>query len=97
MKEQYLDMPLVRNEEERQFELHVGDGLARIVYAEGTGRIALLHTEVTPDLEGQGAATAIIEKTLVYIEEHQLKLLPLCPLVGAYLERHPEWKRILVD
>lgn len=44
-----------------------------------------------------GASTAVIEKTLAAIEESGKKLNPLCPLVVAYIKRHPEWKRIVAD
>ncbi|MGY0040897.1 GNAT family N-acetyltransferase [Pedobacter sp. NJ-S-72] len=46
-------------------------------------------------MKGKGAATAVIEKTLAYMEENGYKLIPLCPLVVAYLKRHTDWNRIL--
>lgn len=95
MKEEYQSLALVKNEKEHRFEMKVGDHLALIVYKEWPGRIALEHTEVEAALEGKGAGTAIIEKTLDYIEQHHLKLIPLCPMVVAYIKRHPEWNRIV--
>ena len=58
-------------------------------------QIALVHTEADPELAGTGAAVAVVEKTLAYIEENQKKLLPFCPYVFAYIRKHPEWKRIV--
>jgi predicted GNAT family acetyltransferase len=43
---------------------------AIIVYKEYPGKIALIHTEVPPVLEGKGVATAIIGKALNYIEQN---------------------------
>ena len=77
--------------------MKVGEDLATIMYRELPGKIALLHTEVEAALEGKGAATAIIEKALDYIEKNELKLIPLCPLVVAYIKRHPEWNRIVTE
>lgn len=94
MKEEYINLELVKNEKENRFEMNVDGNIAIIVYKEYPGKIALLHTEAPPALEGKGAATAIIEKTLDYIEKNKLKLIPLCPLVVAYLKRHPEWNRL---
>ncbi len=88
MKPEYTNLPLVRNDEKQRFELDVDGKRALIEYREYTGKIALTHTEVEPALEGQGAATAIIEKTLAWIEAQGLQLIPLCPLVVAYLKRH---------
>lgn len=95
MKEEYLALPLVVNEAAHRFELTIDGQLAVIVFRKHDEVITLEHTEVEPALEGKGAATAIIEKTLDYIEQRGFRLVPLCPFVVAYLKRHPEWKRIL--
>ena len=95
MQDAYKNIPLTDNTSAHQFELPVEDHLAKIVYKKTDDKIYLLHTEVEPELEGKGAATAIIEKTLAFIEGHHLKLIPRCPFVIAYLKRHPDWKRIL--
>lgn len=95
MKDEYLDIPLIKNEAKHQFEISIDEHKALITYKESANVITLIHTEVAPELEGKGAATAVIEKTLDYIEKDHYKLIPLCPLVFAYIKRHPEWKRIV--
>ncbi len=95
MNEEYLALPLVKNEEEKRFELQVGEHTAFIDYKERDKKIWLIHTEAPEALRGKGAASALIEKTLSYIEENGYRLIALCPLVVAYLKRHPEWNRIL--
>ena len=95
MKEEYKPLDLVKNDAANRFEMNVDGNTAIIEYKEYPGKIALLHTEVPLQLEGKGAATAIIEKTLDYIENKNFKLIPLCPMVVAYIKRHPEWKRIM--
>ena len=97
MKDEYVKLELIKNEKESQFEMVVDGHTAIIVYKESPGKIALIHTEVPPVLEGKGVATAIIEKALNYIEQNNLKLVPLCPVVVAYVKRHPGWKRIVDD
>lgn len=94
MKEEYVTLKLVKNEKDQRFEMNIEGNTAIIEYKQYPGKIALLHTEVPPALEGKGAATAIIEKTLGYLEKNNFKLIPLCPLVVAYLKRHPEWNKL---
>lgn len=96
MKDEYTALELVDNNTAHRFEMYVGPELAQIVYRRTGDVVNLLHTEVTPALEGKGAATAIIEKTLAYLEQNKLQLIPSCPLVAAYVKRHPEWERIVV-
>ena len=95
MKEEYEPLALKKNEAVKQFEMEVDDHKAIIAYQENRFTITLLHTEVPPELEGRGVATAIIEKTLTYIEKNHLRLIPLCPFIITYIKRHPQWKMIL--
>lgn len=95
MKEEFLTLPLNKNEETNRFELTVDGHTAFIDYEENDKVIKLIHTESPEALAGRGAATALIEKTLVYLEDNAYQLIPLCPLVFAYIKRHPEWKRLV--
>lgn len=95
MKDEFKNLPLHKNANPPRFEMNVDGRLAFILYKEKPGTITLIHTEVDPALEGKGAGTAVIEKTLDYLEKNNLKLIPLCPFVVAYLKRHPEWNRLV--
>ncbi len=95
MKEQFINIPLHKNEEEKRFEIAINGSYAFINYRETAHQIALVHTEVEDALSGMGAAGAVVEKTLAYIEKSGKKLLPFCPYVFAYIKKHPEWKRIV--
>lgn len=95
MKPEYETIPLVKNDDKKQFEITVDGHKGIIVYKETPHQYFLIHTEVAPALEGKGVATALIEKTLDAIEKEGKKLTPLCPLVFAYIKRHPDWKRVV--
>lgn len=95
MNAEYIELPLVKNESENQFQLEINGYTVLIEYKEHGKKIWLIHTESPAELQGKGAATAIIEKTLAYIEENGYRLIPLCPFVVAYMKRHTEWNRIL--
>lgn len=95
MNEEYVSLPLVKNTENQRFELKIDEYTTFIEYKELHEKIWLTHTESPEELKGKGAATAVVEKTLAYIEEHGYHLIPLCPLVAAYIKRHPDWKRVL--
>jgi len=96
MKEEYKDLNVVKNDEAKRFELTIDSHVAFIDFTQkGTDVIKLIHTEVPEELAGRGVATALIEKTLVYLEENNYKLIPLCPLVFAYIKKNLEWKRIV--
>lgn len=95
MRPAYVDIPLVKNEEAKRFEIEIDGHYAFIDYKMYGDQVALVHTEAEPELAGKGAAAAVVEKTLHYLDEHDLVLLPYCPYVFGYIKRHPEWKRLV--
>jgi predicted GNAT family acetyltransferase len=87
---------LILNEDKKRFELEVEGKIAFIEFILNNENIIFLtHTEVPRSLEGKGAGSAIVSKTLEYIQEKGYTLAPLCPFVAAYVKRHQEWKVIL--
>ena len=95
MREEYLDLQVNKNTDTKRFELSVDGYTAFIDYIEEGKIIKLVHTESPEELAGRGVATALIEKSLQYIEVHSYELLPSCPLVFKFIQRHPDWKRIV--
>lgn len=95
MKSEYIDIPLVRNEGKKRFEIEIDGHFAFIDYKTLGNDIALVHTETDPELSGKGAAATVVEKTLHYLDDNDITLHPFCPYVFAYIKRHPECKRIV--
>ena len=51
----------------------------------------LVHTEVDEQFAGRGYASALARTALDYARANNLKVIPTCPFVRKYLERHPEY------
>jgi len=91
-------LKLMDNEQAKrfQFDLDPGD-FAKIEYIKTKDkRIYLTHTEVPKGYEGQGIGSQIIGQTLEHIKTDGWTLIPLCPFVAKYLQRHPEWKALVM-
>ncbi len=86
---------LINNKERKRYELQVEGKTAFIEYLLAQGKIYLTHTEVPTSLEGKGIGSQMVRGVLEEIRKTDLKLMPLCPFVAAYLKRHPEWKSLL--
>lgn len=54
------------------------------------GRRVFVHTGVRDEFEGQGLASQLAERVLTDARHEGLSIVPLCPYVAGYLERHPE-------
>jgi hypothetical protein len=80
---------LADNPEKDRYELHVGGELAgRLLYRQRPGLLALNHTEIDDRFEGQGLGGRLISFALDDAREHGLAVLPFCPFVNAYIQRH---------
>lgn len=91
----YEEAPFSDNKNLSRFELQVQGKTAFVTYIPEGHLVSLNHTEVPEEMEGQGVAEALVERTFRYIEENQLKVVPLCSYIQVFLKRHPEWNRLL--
>ncbi len=90
------ELPLVNEQDSRQFVLQVGNYRARMEYDRSGDRIFLTHAEVPKPLEERGVAAALTEKVLAWTEANKLKLVPMCPCVKSFLRKNTAWQRLLV-
>ena len=67
-----------------------GERAGVIVYERRDGAIDLQHTIVRPEAEGNGVGSALIRFALDAARAAGERVVPSCPFVQAYLERHPE-------
>ena len=90
--------PVITDAPSRErYEAHVDGELAGVLeYIVKRGRIALIHTEVLPDHEGQGVGSALVRFALDDARRRDLRIIATCPYVQAYLTRHPEDNDIVV-
>lgn len=90
------DVPVKDNRHHHRFELEIDGKMSLVAYQNVDDEtLALLHTEVDPNLEGQGVGSHLVKEVLEYVERNNLKIIPLCPFVTVYLKRHPEWNRVV--
>jgi predicted GNAT family acetyltransferase len=50
--------------------------------------VAFLHTEIDPAYEGRGLGSAFVREALRQVADLGVAVLPYCPFVRAYLQRH---------
>ena len=73
-------------------EIWVGDERAGLtVYDDrGGGVVAFTHTEIEPRFEHRGLAGRLIAEALDTAHDRGWQVLPECPFVRAYLQKHPD-------
>ena len=81
------------NQEQGRYEILVGPTLAGFAdYHAQPGLITATHTEIDPAFEGHGLGSRLVREMLDDIRRRETKVLPICPFVLAFLQRHDEYK-----
>lgn len=70
---------------------------AELTYTKKPGDILTIdHTEVRPELEGQGIATKLLDYSVNFAREHNYKIDPLCPFAEVQFDRNESYKDVRV-
>ncbi len=67
-----------------------GQLLGFAAYQKTDELIVFTHTEVDPSLSGQGVGSQLVRGALDDVRGLDLRVLPICPFVQAWMLRHPE-------
>ena len=85
------------NPTEYRYELWADGELAGYTqYGLGHGRIAFVHTEVYDSYEGLGLGSQLAQAALDDARARGLVVMPFCPFIASYIERHLDEYRDLV-
>lgn len=80
------------NQDDGRFEITSDGDLGGFAeYRQRPGLIAFVHTEVQERFAGQGLGSRLVHDALEEARARDLAVLPFCPFVNAYLQRHPEY------
>ncbi len=61
------------------------------------GLIAFVHTQVDGSLQGHGLADRLIRFALEDVRARGLVVLPFCPFVNAFIQRHREFEALVPE
>jgi len=57
--------------------------------------LRMYHTETPPSEQGRGLAGILTKQTFDMCVEQNLKIVPTCPYLSAYVKKHPEYNSIV--
>ena len=90
-----MKQEVLNNQKENRFEVGLDGHTGTLEYRLGPGAIVLIHTEVPEAMEGQGIGSSLVKYGLEYARSNNLKVIPRCSFVQAYLRRHPEYNELV--
>jgi predicted GNAT family acetyltransferase len=80
---------VTRNDDASRYEIHADGVLAGFVeFTEEPGRITFTHTETLKEFSGQGMGSELAQQALADAVAKGLVIVPVCPFIDRYLQRH---------
>jgi predicted GNAT family acetyltransferase len=74
-----------------RYEIRLGGELAGFAqYVRRGGRTFFVHTEIDPRFEGKGLGSKLAAGALAAERDAGTKIVPLCPFIRSYIDRHPD-------
>lgn len=88
--------PTTVTQESDRFTIAVdGQTVGFTEYVDRDGQRTFPHTEVDSDFGGRGLATILVEEALQSTRDAGLRIVPVCPMVVAFVEKHPEYADVV--
>jgi predicted GNAT family acetyltransferase len=78
------------NPEARRYELEVDGQVAVMTYNLNPPQLMITETLVPEALEGRGLASRLAAAVVADVRARGLVLLPVCPYLAGWLQKHPE-------
>jgi uncharacterized protein len=84
--------PVVITRRGGDFAIEVeGKPVGLTAFADRNGQRIFYHTEVDDAFGGRGLGTLVIAEALTATHADGLRIVPVCPMVRAYVDKHPEY------
>lgn len=74
-----------------------GERLAEMTYSwAGTDKFIIDHTDVSDTLRGQGVGRYLLDATVQFARDRQVKIIPLCPFAKSVFQKDANIQDVLV-
>jgi uncharacterized protein len=88
--------PVTVSREPHEFTISVeGKPVGLEAFAERDGQRVFYHTEIDDAFGGRGLGTVLIAEALAATRAEGLRIVAVCPMVAAYVKKHPEFDDIV--
>lgn len=87
-----MDNDVTRHTDPDRFEVEA-DGVAAgfAQFVDHDGQRIFFHTVVEPAFGGRGLGGVLVGGALTATRDEGLRVVPVCPFVKGYVDKHPEW------
>lgn len=80
-----------------RFEIRTEAGSGVLAYERRGDALEMMHTEVPEAAEGKGYGAALAAAALDFARREGVKVIPSCPFVAAFIQRHPDYADLVAS
>ncbi|NEA25629.1 GNAT family N-acetyltransferase [Actinomadura bangladeshensis] len=93
-----MSTEITDNAGKNRYEIRVDGDLAGFVdYEREEGSVVLVHTEVDSAFEGKGIGSALARGALDDIRGKGAAVVPVCPFIKKWIEKHPDYQDLVAS
>jgi len=90
-----MNIEVKHDKENERFVAEVKGDKAYLSYSISDNEINFYRTFTPPESRGKGIAKIVVEYAFNYAKENNLKVIPTCSYVKAFVERNDNYKDLL--
>lgn len=91
-----MDWSVRDNSDEHRYEIARGEEVGGWVeYELRDDVMTMIHTEIDGSYQGEGLGSVLARGALDDARSRRLSVVPVCPFVRRYIQRHPEYAELV--
>jgi len=90
-----MEPEVIHEKENERFVIYAEGNKVYVEYTMNQSEINLYHTFTNPALRGKGLAAQVVRAALEFAKENNLKVIPTCSYVQAFIAKNAEYKDLV--
>jgi predicted GNAT family acetyltransferase len=92
-----MEEKVIHENEDKRFVINLEGNEVYVEYTMTGNKINLYHTFTDPALRGKGLAAQVVRAALEFAKENNLKVVPACSYVHAFITKNKEYQELVAN
>lgn len=90
-----MEEKVTHEKDNERFVVYIEGNEVYVEYTMAGNEINLYHTFTDPALRGKGLAAQVVRAALEFAKENNLKVIPTCSYVQAFMAKNDEYNELV--
>jgi predicted GNAT family acetyltransferase len=92
-----MEEKVIHEKENERFSIYNEGNEVYVEYTMEDNKLNLYHTFTDPALRGKGLAAQVVRAALEFAKENNLKVVPTCSYVHAFITKNKEYQKLVAN